>query len=287
MTVIVRHHLGKSGHLREIYESCTLALYVSEPCSYEEAAERSEWRLAMEEEMSAIEKNETWSLVDLPKDKKAIGLKWVFKTKYNPDGTLLKHKARLVVKGYSQRKGIGFEETFSPVARFETIRVVILIAAFLKLCVYQFDVKSAFLNGELSEEVYVAQPDGFVNQESLDKIYKLKKALYGLKQAPKAWYMKIDTYFLQFGFKRSENEPTMYIKSCGECDFLLVCLYVDDMIYVGSNSSLFSEFKDQIMQKFNMTDLGQLHYFLGMEVGQCKEGVFIAQRKYAMDLHSD
>ena len=146
----------------------------------------------MEEELLAIQKNQTWDLVNLPEGKKAIGLKWVFRTKYHADGSIQKHKARLVTKGYSQQQGIDFDETSSPVARFETVITFLALTANLYWPVYQFDVKYVFLNGDLEEEVYVSRPEGFVVNGKEDKVYRLNKALYGLKQAPRAWYFKID-----------------------------------------------------------------------------------------------
>lgn len=237
-----------------------------------------------EGEIQAIEKNSTWELVDVPKGKNVVGLKWVFRTKYNADGSIQKHKARLVAKGYSQQQGIDFEETFSPVARFETVRIILALAAQFQLPVFQFDVKSAFLNGDLNEEVYVAQPQGLVVDGAANKAYRLRKALYGLKQAPRAWYSKIDSLFRESGFKRSENEPTLYLKQQGNGEFLLVCLYVDDIIYLGSSQSLIDDFKSCMMRTFEMTDLGLLKYFLGLEVLQSKEGIFVCQKKYAVDM---
>ena len=140
---------------------------------------------------------------------------------------------------------------------------------------YQFDVKSAFLNGDLEEEVYVSQPEGFVVNGKEDKVYKLKKGLYGLKQAPWEWYFKIDSYFQENGFERSKNEPTLYVKQEGKNDFLVVCLYVDDMIYMGSSESIVTEFKGCMMKNFEMSDLGLLHYFLGLEVKQGIDGIFL------------
>lgn len=254
-----------------------------DPSSYGEAAEKEVWRNAMKEEMVSIERNGTWDLVNLPAGKEAIGLKWVFKTKYQADGKIQKYKARLVAKGYRQQYGVDYEETFAPVVRFETVRVALALAAQMKWPVFQFDVKSAFLNGDLQEEVYVSQPDGFVIKGKESKVYKLRKALYGLKQAPRAWYSKIDAYFQNSGFVRSENEPTLYLKKQVN-DLLLVCLYVDDMIYMGSSSSLVFKFKENMMKTFEMTDLGKLHYFLGVEIIQAADGIFISQKKYAIDL---
>ena len=175
--------------------SCIFALLVSDPIFFEDAKTEDKWCKSMEEELLAIQKNQTWDFVNLPEGKKAIGLKWVFRTKYHADGSIQKHKARLVAKGYSQQQGIDFDETFSPVARFETVRTFLALAANLNWPMYQFDVKSAFLNGDLEEEVYVSQPEGFVVNGKEDKVYMLKKALDGLKQAPQAWYFKIDSYF--------------------------------------------------------------------------------------------
>lgn len=208
---------------------------------FEEAMEKKEWSEAMKEELAAIQKNETWELVDLPKDKKAIGVKWIFRTKYYADGSIQKYKALLIAKGYSQQHGIDYEDTFSLVARFETVRTFLALAAQLKWPVYQFDVKSAFLNGDLEEEVYVLQPEGFAIVGKENQVYRLRKALYGLKQAPRAWYGKIDSYFLQNGFEMSKNEPTLYAKRQGK-DSFFVCLYVDDMIYMGSSFSLVDDF---------------------------------------------
>ena len=265
-------------------ETCGFALMTAEPDCYEEAVKEEKWQEAMKEEMNAITKNATWSLVELPEGRNIIGLKWIFKTKLNADGSINRCKARLVAKGYAQVEGIDYEETFSPVARFETIRVVLALAAQWKLQVFQLDVKSAFLNGDLQEEVYVDQPQGFTKKGEEHKVFKLHKALYGLKQAPRAWYGKIDSFFAQNNFTRSENEPTLYVKRRDESEFLIVCLYVDDIIYLSSSSSMLTEFKESMMQQFEMTDLGRLKYFLGLEISQDESGIFMSQKKYATEL---
>lgn len=198
--------------LQDIYESCTFALMVSNPINFEEVARKEEWCKAMEDEIMAIEKNDTWVLTDFPTDKFSIGLKWVFKTKYNADGSVQKYKARLVAKGYSQQQGIDFQDTFSPVARFETVRTYLALAAQLHWHVYHLNVNPVFLNGELEEEVYVIQPEGFIVQGKEEKVYRLVKALYRLKQALRAWYSKIDSFFQENGFQKSENDPTLYVK---------------------------------------------------------------------------
>jgi transposase InsO family protein len=273
----------KTKTVQELYET-TQILFVSDPTTYEEAARKGEWCKAMEEEIQAIEKNKTWELMELPKGKNVIGLKWVFKTKFGPDGSVQKFKARLVAKGYAQEYGVDYEETFSPVARFETVRLLLALAAQLKRNVYQFDVKSAFLNGELIEEVYVEQPRGFEVKGKEDCVYKLTKALYGLKQAPRAWYSKIDSYFINSGFERSKSEPNLYVKKGEKGELLIVCLYVDDMIYMSTSERLLDEFRINMKGEFEMTDLGLLHYFLGLEVEQECGSFFVSQRKYASDL---
>lgn len=149
-----------------------------------------------------------------------------------------------MAKGYSHRQKVDFEELFSPVARLETVRVLLAISSQQQWPIYQLDVKSAFLNGEVQEDVFVDQLEGFVIEGSKDKVYKLRKALYGLKQAPRAWYSRIDHYFIHHGFERSVNEPTLYKKKeKGSNDMLLVCLYIDDIIYLGSSQLLIDEFK--------------------------------------------
>jgi len=214
--------------LVDVYETCNMAMI--EPNCYEEASKQEVWVKAMEEEVKMIEKNNTWELVNCPKGKDIIGVKWVYKTKLNPDGTIQKHKAILVAKGYSQQPRIDYNETFAPVARLDTIRALIALAAQKGWNIYQLDVKSTFLNEVLEEEIYVEQPQGFINKGNEGKVLRLKKALYDLKQAPRAWYSKIDQYFIDQGFRRSKSEPTLYIKAQGHYH-IIVSLYVDDLIY--------------------------------------------------------
>ena len=208
----------------------------------------------------------------------------MFKTKLNLDGTVQKHKARLVAKGYAQKPGIDYNETFAPVARLDTIRTLIALAAQKGWKLFQLDVKSAFLNGVLDEEVYVEQPEGFELGNAGQKVYKLRKALYGLKQAPRAWYSEIDAYLSLCKFKRSTSEATLYTRSDDEGGLIIVSIYVDDIIYTGSSDKMICEFKREMMQKYEMSDLGLLHHFLGMGILQTDQGVFIHQSKYAKSL---
>jgi len=262
-----------------------LAMFISnDPTTFEEAARSQVWRDAMKSEMVAIEKNETWELIDLPIGAKKIGVKWLFKTKLNEKGEIDKCKARLVAKGYTQQAGIDYTEVFAPVARWDTIRLTLSIAANCGWKVYQLDVKSAFLHGEIEEEVYVEQTKGFEVKGAEDKVYKLKKALYGLKQAPRAWFSKIESYFVKKGFERSTSDHTLFTKKEGETDVLIVNLYVDDLIFTGSSEKMFEEFKRSMKREFEMTDLGYMRYFLGVEVTQTSSGIFICQKKYANEV---
>jgi hypothetical protein len=267
--------------LSDIYQRCNVA--VCEPACCEEALKDPKWKNAMEEEMSMIQKNKTWELVDKPEDRHIIGVKWVFRTKLNADCSINKYKARLVVKGYAQIFGVDYSDTFAPVSRMDTIRLVLAIAAQKGWKVFQLDVKSAFLNGDLQEEIYVEQPEGFVVQGGEDKVYLLKKALYGLKQAPRAWYSKINDHLLSIGFVKSLSESTLYVKLKGK-NSLIISLYVDDLLVTGNDTRLVEEFKQEMMQAFEMTDLGLMTFFLGIEIKQNENDVFIYQKKYAKEI---
>ncbi|CAL9019831.1 unnamed protein product [Prunus brigantina] len=276
------HTPHKWRSINDIMAQCNMCIV--EPDSFEEADLDESWRSAMEAELEMIEKNNTWKLVDRPFDKPVIGVKWVYKVKLNLDGTVQKNKARLVAKGYSQKPGIDYDETFAPVARLDTIRTLIALAAQKEWSLFQLDMKSAFLNGILKEEVYVEQPQGYVQESKDTKVYRLNKALYGLKQAPRAWYDEIDAYFNTAGFKKSLSEATLYIKTSDTSGIIIVSLYVDDIIYTGSCPKMLEEFKQDMMQHYEMTDLGLLHHFLGMGVEQTDKHIFIHQKNYAMKI---
>ena len=257
---------------------------VIEPISFDEANAHDEWRNAMEEEYESIMQNNTWELTELPEHKKPIGCKWIYKPKFKSDGSIDKYKARLVAKGYSQTKGIDYAETFAPVAKLNTIRLLIALATKYNWKLNQLDVKSAFLNGELKEEVYLTQPEGFVEKGQEHLVCKLKKALYGLKQAPRSWYEKIDSFFLQQGFMRSKSDPNLYIKCDEQGYIVLISVYVDDLIITGNAENLIDEIKEQLSQVFDMKDLGELHYCLGLEVWRNAGQTFVCQSKYVRDV---
>ncbi|CAB75469.1 copia-type reverse transcriptase-like protein [Arabidopsis thaliana] len=254
-----------------------------EPMDFQEAIEKKTWRNAMDEEIKSIQKNDTWELTSLPNGHKAIGVKWVYKAKKNSKGEVERYKARLVAKGYSQRAGIDYDEIFAPVARLETVRLIISLAAQNKWKIHQMDVKSAFLNGDLEEEVYIEQPQGYIVKGEEDKVLRLKKVLYGLKQAPRAWNTRIDKYFKEKDFIKCPYEHALYIKIQKE-DILIACLYVDDLIFTGNNPSMFEEFKKEMTKEFEMTDIGLMSYYLGIEVKQEDNGIFITQEGYAKEV---
>lgn len=242
-------------------DSDELLLVGDEPMTYTEAARVREWLEAMIKELESIKKNNTWSLTNLPPGHRPIELKWVFKLKRDADGKVTKYKARLVAKGYIQQRGVDFEEVFAPVARLETIRLLLALAAMEGWTVYHLDVKSAFLNGELLEEVYVSQPDGFVVKGKEHMVYRLKKALYGLRQAPRAWNMRLDKALKDLGFLRCPQEQAVY-KLQSSKSILIVGVYVDDLIVTGTSEDQIAKFKKQMQSVFEMSDLGRLTYYL-------------------------
>ena len=264
-------------------EDMLAMMMVTNPFSFEEAVKKKEWKDEMAAELQAIEKNQTWELMNLPKGAKPIGVKWVFKTKLNENVDIEKHKARLVAKGYAQRYGVDYTEVFTPIVRLDTMRAILAVAAQYGWEVFQLDVKSAFLHGELKEEVFVQQPDGFIKKGEEEKVYKLTRALYGLKQAPRPWYSKIETYFLREGFEKCSSEHTLFTKSVGG-KILIKSLYVDDLIFTENDVCMCGEFKKSMMLEFDMTDLGRMKHFFGIEVLQNPSGIFICQRRYAQEV---
>ena len=263
------------------YEGEQLLLSLNdEPRCFEEAKELKEWILACEDEIRSITKLDCWSLVELPPGVKPISLKWIFKIKRNADGSINKYKARLVAKGYVQQYGVDFEEVFTPVARIETIRLLINLAASNGWEIHHLDVKTAFLHGELKETVYVTQPEGFEVKGSEGKVYKLKKALYGLKQAPRGWNHKLNKCLLELRFERCLKEPSVYRKIMSG-ELLIVAVYVDDLFVSGTSLRMIEEFKKEMAMRFEMSDLGRLTYYLSIEVNQHAEGITLSQNRYA------
>ena len=257
-----------------------MSIVNDEPWDYTEAKKLNVWIDACEDEIFSIEKNDTWLLVDLPLGVKPIGLKWVFKVKRNADGSVIKYKARLVAKGYVQKQGIDYDEVFAPVARIETIRLIIALAASKGWEIHHLDVKTAFLHGDLREEVFVTQPEGFEVAGEEHKVYKLKKALYGLKQAPRAWNQKLNKILKEFSFQRCSKDPSVYKKE-EKSGTLIVAVYVDDLLVTGTSLAQILRFKKEMTTKFELSDLGKLTYYLGIEVCQDHRGITLKQDMYA------
>ncbi|GKB39878.1 putative ribonuclease H-like domain-containing protein [Tanacetum coccineum] len=267
------------------YQICLFACFLSqiEPKKVIQALTDPSWIEAMQEELLQFKLQKVWTLVDLPKGKRAIGTKWVYRNKKDERGIVVRNKARLVAQGYTQEEGIDYDEVFAPVARIEAIRLFLAYASFMGFIVYQMDVKSAFLYGTIEEEVYVCQPPGFEDPQFPDKVYKVEKALYGLHQAPKAWYETLSTYLIENRFRRGIIDKTLFIKK-DKGDILLVQVYVDDIIFGSTKKSLCDEFEGLMHKKFQMSSMGELTFFLGLQVQQKKDGIFISQDKYVVDI---
>ncbi|CAL9011462.1 unnamed protein product, partial [Prunus brigantina] len=239
--------------------------------------------LAMQEELNQFKRHDVWDLVERPRGVNVIGTKWIFKNKSNDEGKVVRNKARLVAQGYSQVEGIDFEETYAPVARLESIRLLLAVSCYMNFKLYQMDVKTAFLNGIINEEVYCEQPKGFEDIDHSDHVYKLKKALYGLKQAPRAWYERLSSFLLSEGFIRGSADKTLFVKTCLS-DRIIAQVYVDDIVFGATSEKLIHEFTKLMESEFEMSMVGELTYFLGLQVNQSDDGIFICQSKYAKDL---
>jgi hypothetical protein len=242
---------------------------ISEPTKVDEAFLEPEWIQAMQDELRQFELNNVWELVKRPDPRKhnVIGTKWIYRNKQDENGQVVRNKARLVAQGYTQVEGIDFDETFAPVARLEAIRILLAYANHHDILLYQMDVKSAFLNGKLEEEVYVAQPPGFEDPKHPDKVFRLNKALYGLKQAPRAWYDTLKEFLKKKGFKPGSLDPTLFTKSYdGE---LFICqIYVDDIIFGCTNKKYSDEFAYMMQEEYHMSMMGELKFFLGLQIRQ-------------------
>jgi hypothetical protein len=234
----------------------------SDPQSYGEAVGNPFWESAMQEEYNSLLENQTWDLVPLPSGRKLIICRWVYKTKSAVDGQISRYKARLVTKGFQQVHGIDYDETFTPVAKMDSIRLALAIMATKGWEVHQMDMKNAFLHSDLSEEIYMEQPQGFMQDSSL--VCRLKKSLYGLKQALRAWYAKMDSYLLSQNFVHCKSDPNVYMLRTVDSLIILV-LYVDDLLITGCSTSTIVAIKRTLHDRFLMTDMGPLHFFLGLE----------------------
>ncbi|KAK9940454.1 hypothetical protein M0R45_017116 [Rubus argutus] len=232
--------------------------------------------------MESLLKNDTYELVKLPKGRKALKNKWVFKLKKDENQQLTKFKARLVVKGFEQKEGVDFDEIFSPVVKMTSIRVILGMVASMNLEVEQMDVKTAFLHGDLDEEIYMEQPEGFEVKGKEQMVCKLKKSLYGLKQAPRQWYKKFDSFMIGQGYKRTDADPCVYIQQFPGGNFIILLLYVDDMLIVGQDVAMIHKLKAELSKSFDMKDLGPAKQILGMEITRDRKNkkLWLSQEKY-------
>jgi hypothetical protein len=222
-------------------------------------------------------------LVPRPLNKNVIRAKWIFRNKMDEVGQVTRNKVRLVCKGYAQIEGIDYGETFSPIARMESIRLFLAYTSSKNIKVYQMDVKSSFLNGDLKEEVYMEQPDGFQVQEEEQYLYMLKKNLYGLKQAPRAWHSRLDNYLRKQGYRKGNTDINLYIKE--ENDSLVILeIYVDDIIFGSDDDNLSKQLVECMENEFEMSMLGEMKFFLGLQINHSNKGIFISQTKYIHEM---
>ena len=272
-----------SDHVHHVAYNC----HVIEPKTIEEAMSSDyakQWKEAADSEYASLIENNTWNLVKLPKDRKPIGCKWVFKVKYNHEGKIERFKGRLVAKGYAQNYGIDYVETFSPVVRFSSIRTLLAFAVQHDMLIHQMDVVTAFLNGQLDEEIYMQQPDGYIEQGKEDYVCKLNKSLYGLKQSPRCWNTAFREYMQIIHFKQSTADPCVYIRR-GETT-TIVAVYVDDLIIMTKTMEEMEEVKESLAARFKMKDMGKLHYCLGISIqhDERKKCLWIHQRQYILNM---
>ncbi|GJY95950.1 retrovirus-related pol polyprotein from transposon TNT 1-94 [Tanacetum coccineum] len=212
-----------------------------------------------------------------------IGTKWVFRNKLDENGIISRNKARLVAQGYNQQEGIDYDETYAPVARLESIKILLAYSCALDFKIFQMDVKSAFLNGFINEEVYVAQPPGFIDFEKPDHVYKLKKALYGLKQAPKAWYDRLKAFLIKHEYKIGMVDNTLFTKKKSS-NLIIVQIYVDDIIFGSNCQDMCDEFAKIMHDEFEMSMMGELNFFLGLQIKQMEDEIFFNQSKYIKEM---
>ncbi|CAM8954016.1 unnamed protein product [Rhodiola kirilowii] len=237
----------------------------------------------MEDEFRALRQTHTWSLVPRPACANIVGSKWIFKTKLRPDGSVEKHKARLVARGFTQQYGIDYLDTFSLVVKPETVRLILSIAVSRRWSLRQLDVSNAFLHGHLQQEVYMQQPPGFEDPRFPSHVCKLHRAIYGLKQSPRAWHSRLSHRIRQLGFYPSRADTSLFIyHKPGVTIYMLV--YVDDIVIAGSNPTTVDHLIRSLSDTFPIKDLGRLHYFLGIQVAYNSEGQILTQKKYALDL---
>lgn len=253
-----------------------------EPTSYSQTTKHAAWRDAMAQELAALEANKTWTLEPLPEGKKLVGCKWAYRVKYKPNGEVDKYKARLVAKRYTQIEGEDFTKTFAPVAKMTTVRCLVTVAVSKGWSLHQMGVSNAFLHGDLHEEVYMEVPLGYKTQNK-GLVCHLHKSLYGLKQGSRNWYAKLSEALTGYGFSQSSADHSLFTFNSSHV-FIAVLIYVDDLVIAGNDNAACESFKKYLHTCFHMKDLGALKYFLGLELASSPNGLFLCQRKYALDI---
>ncbi|KAK9157462.1 hypothetical protein Scep_004036 [Stephania cephalantha] len=274
---------GKNGISMKKVFTATCSDADSIPSTVEMALSIPHWREAMEKEYQALMKNDTWSLVSPSKNQNVVANKWIFTVKKNSDGTVNRYKARLVAKGFKQIPGIDFSETYSPVIKSATIRIIFSIAVTYGWSIRQIDINNAFLNGQLMEEVYTHQPAGFVDDSNPHHVCRLHKALYGLRQAPRAWFDQLKGALLSWGFQNSKADSSLFITTW-ETSPLYVLIYVDDIIVTGAKPAAIQSFINKLNTTFALKDIGELSLFLGFEVRRDASGLYLNQSSYISSL---
>nr|GFA00275.1 hypothetical protein [Tanacetum cinerariifolium] len=272
-----------TNQLRSNGDMCMYGLSVStmEPKNVKEVMTDPAWIDSMQEELLQFKRLDVWVLVPALDNISPLTLKWLFKNKHDEEQTVIRNKSRLVVRGYRQEEGIDFKESFAPVARMEAIRIFLAYAAHKSFTVFQMDVKTAFLHGSLKEDVYVCQPEVFIDVDHPSHVYKLKKALYGLRQAPRAWYDELSKFLLQNHFFKGTINLTLFIRRFQD-DILVVHVYVDDIIFGSTHPRYIQLFSDLMKSRFEMSMMGKMTFFLGLHVNQSLYGIFINQSKYVL-----
>lgn len=244
----------------------------------------------MDEEIAAMEKTNTWSVLPLPSGHQVVGCKWVYKVKHKADGSVDRYKARLVAKGYNQQEGIDYFDTFSPVAKIVTVKLLLTLAASFRWDIAQLDVNSAFLNGDLFEEVYMSLPLGYYTDRQSSNgthfVCKLNKSIYGLKQASRQWFFKFSQVLLSNGFSQSKYDYSMFTKG-KDSSFIALLVYVDDILITGPSAVEIAAVKSMLSPHFMLKDLGAAKYFLGLELSRSTTGIYISQRKYCLQILDD
>ncbi|KAG8475425.1 hypothetical protein CXB51_032251 [Gossypium anomalum] len=278
---------GKAGIFKlRVFLSSASSISFETPLDIHEALQHESWKAAVHNELQALLSNDTWSLCLLPSNSRAIRCKWLFKVKRKADRTVDQYKARLVAKGFSQHAGLDFRDTFSPVVRAVTIRIVLAVAVMQRWPLRQIDVKNTFLNGKLIEDIYMVQPPGFkvVGHAGQPLVCKLKKALYGLRQAPPAWFHTLRQFLVdQLGFHASKADPSLFVRtSSSDCLFLMV--YVDDIVITSNATTAIDNVVMQLHHKFALKDMGHLNFFLGIEVQRKSQELFLNQKKYILEI---